>query len=30
VGCQYQGRDDADTRREGMLMPKGVILNNQG
>jgi hypothetical protein len=30
VGCQYQERGDANTRREGMSMPRGVILNEQG
>jgi hypothetical protein len=30
AGCQYQERGDADTRREGMPMPRGVILSNQG
>jgi hypothetical protein len=30
AGCQSRERGDADTRREGMPMLRGVILNDQG
>jgi hypothetical protein len=30
AGCRYQERGDANTRREGMLMPRSVILSEQG
>jgi hypothetical protein len=30
AGCRYRRRGDADTRREGMPMLRGVILNDQG
>jgi hypothetical protein len=30
VGSQYRERGNADTRREGMPMPRRVILSEQG
>jgi hypothetical protein len=29
AGRRYRGRGNADTKREGMPMPRGVILNDQ-
>jgi hypothetical protein len=30
AGCQYRERGDADTRREGIPMPRSAILSEQG